>query len=1297
MKQRSRLLRSIGIICTCAALCLCNIPLVQAESIVIDDIYPGNVFCSGPGPHEVTIETGAVIGSPGNVFGYSGVEPNTGNTVGVNGGTITGGVYVGFSGTVNPIGNIFNMTGGTVGSDVVVGATGQGPNGFLGTGNIIGNNEVHIEGGTIGGDVYGSATGAGNVSGNQEFHIDGGSIGGTVYSGYTNSGTVIDNEVNITNGTLRDVYGGYTALGDGSGNAITVGGGTINSATSGYTAQGDVSGNVFIFSGGTINDITAGHTELGVASRNEVKFEGGSTNQGTVNGNVIGGYSVAEGGVATENTVSIDFGGASNGMIAGGYSDYGDTTFNSVELKAGNVNNITGGYADHGRTTDNTITIKGGSAQTVYGGYTSDGAVQDNEVIIDGATATVGTVAGGFNNLGNAVDNEVRIENVQGVTSIYGGQSNQGDARGNQIEVTGGTFGGGTLTGGASISSGNAINNRVTVSAGSGVLGNVYGGSAAVGDAVENEVDLSGTLNITTAIGGFSAERVARENKVKVAGGRVTRVYGGSSGYGDATLNTVEISDTAFTGGIVVGGQSVESGDATQNSVEITNSSGSLDSIYGGWSKLGNVAGNEIHVEGGTVGAVAVAGGYSESGTAADNEVTITSGGTFRDVYGGRAGNGSAAGNTVTLAGGTYTGAVMGGAGIIGDDSEGNIIIDVTDNSVEVAGSTVKNVFGSYTESGAASGDVTIINGQFSGGVIAGAYSVTGGSANTNTVEITNGALATGGTATSVYGGFAGTGTASGNTVEITGNTFSGGTIAGGSGGSGASNNTVSITSGGTFMNVFGGYAENGAATGNTLNLTTGTYRGIIAGGVSEAGTATENTVNIFENAIFNGGVLLYGGLSGDGQDSRTGNTLNLRTPITVRGLDNFNRYNFYLPPDFAAGDTMITVTEGGADGAIHLRGAEVTIELQEANSPLKQGDTIVLIDEQGGYGFDGNPASTTASTELLDYTFDLSVVDNQLLASLASAEASPTTIVLSEGFAGGIILASQGADAIAGPAMDSAMAAAHQSSDVTPGNFFGSFVGGKTRHDAGSEIDMIGISASAGVAFGHSFTNSRMTMGPFVEYGEAEYDTLQGNQITGDGRTEYLGGGFLLRVDYRNTGMGRYFAEASVRGGKLKNNFSAALLDSQEVSYDSSAAYYGFHLGYGGSWDLAGKTDLDLYGKYFWAQGRNSVTTLSAENDLDFEKIISSRIRAGARVSYTAGESVTLQFGGAYDHELDGRVKAVVYTYSVEHPGLSGGTGIGEVVLSVRPSGGRTSINFGAQGLAGKRKGVAGNLLVRF
>ena len=148
-------------------------------------------------------------------------------------------------------------------------------------------------------------------------------------------------------------------------------------------------------------------------------------------------------------------------------------------------------------------------------------------------------------------------------------------------------------------------------------------------------------------------------------------------------------------------------------------------------------------------------------------------------------------------------------------------------------------------------------------------------------------------------------------------------------------------------MNVFGGYAENGAATGNTLNLTTGTYRGIIAGGVSEAGTATENTVNIFENAIFNGGVLLYGGLSGDGQDSRTGNTLNLRTPITVRGLDNFNRYNFYLPPDFAAGDTMITVTEGGADGAIHLRGAEVTIELQEANSPLKQGDTIVLIDEQ--------------------------------------------------------------------------------------------------------------------------------------------------------------------------------------------------------------------------------------------------------------------------------------------------------------------------------------------------------------
>lgn len=1286
MKQRSRLLRSIGIICTCAALCLCNIPLVQAESIVIDDIYPGNVFCSGPGPHEVTIETGAVVS--GNVFGYDPLDPNTGNTVNVNGGTITGGVYVGAS-PVDPIDNEFNMTGGTIAGDVIVGA---------GTGNISGNNVVHISGGTIGGDVYGSATGAGNVSGNQEFHIEGGSIAGTVYSGYTEAGTVHNNAVSVTGGTLKDFYGGYTKLGNGSGNEIIVGGGTIDNATSAYTSQGDVSGNLFIFQGGTINDITAGYTELGVSSGNRVSFEGGVANQGTVNGDVIGGYSVAEGGAARGNEVSIDFDGAANGVIAGGYSDYGDTTSNTVELKAGNVNNITGGYADHGRTTDNTVTITGGSAQTAYGGYTSDGAVRENKVIIDGATAIVGTVAGGFNHLGNAVNNEVNIQNVQGVTSIFGGQSNQGDARNNAIVVTGGTFGGGTLTGGASIVSGNAIDNRVTVSAGSGVLGNVYGGSAEVGDAVDNEVDLSGTLNITTATGGFSAEGVARGNKVEVNGGRVTRVYGGSSGYGDATVNEVGIRDTTFTGGTVVGGQSLESGDATQNRVTITDSSGSLDSIYGGWSKLGNVAGNEIHVEGGTVGAAAVAGGYSESGTATANEVSITSDGTFRDVYGGRAGNGSAAGNTVTLTGGTYTGAVMGGAGMIGDDSEGNTIIDVTDNSVSVTGSTVKNVYGSYAESGNASGDVTIEDGRFSGGVIAGAYSVTGGSANSNTVTITNGALATGGTATDVYGGYAGTGSANANIVQITGNTFSGGTIAGGYGGSGASNNTVDIDSGGTFTNVYGGYTKSGAATGNTVNLTMGTYRGIIAGGYSESGTATGNTVNIFENAILNSGALLYGGFSGDGQNSRTGNILNLGTPITVRGLDNFDQYNFFLAPDFAAGDTMITVTDGnGADGVIHLKDAEVTIDFLEPNSSLTQGDTIVLIDEQGGYGFDGSPSNATASTQLLDYTFDLAVVGNQLLASLTSAEASPTTVLLSEGFAGGIILASQGADAIAGPAMDSAMAAAHQSSDVTPGNFFGSFVGGKTRHDAGSEIDMIGISASAGVAFGHSFTNSRMTMGPFVEYGEAEYDTLQGNQITGDGRTEYLGGGFLLRVDYRNTGMGRYFAEASVRGGKLKNNFSAALLDSQEVSYDSSAAYYGFHLGYGGSWDLAGKTDLDLYGKYFWAQGRNSVTTLSTENDLDFEKIISSRIRAGARVSYTAGESVTLQFGGAYDHELDGRVKAVVYTYSVEHPGLSGGTGIGEVVLSVRPSGGRTSINFGAQGLAGKRKGVAGNLLVRF
>ena len=508
-------------------------------------------------------------------------------------------------------------------------------------------------------------------------------------------------------------------------------------------------------------------------------------------------------------------------------------------------------------------------------------------------------------------------------------------------------------------------------------------------------------------------------------------------------------------------------------------------------------------------------------------------------------------------------------------------------------------------------------------------------------------------------------------------------------------------------MNVYGGYAGNNNATGNTLHLAGGRYSGTIAGGYSVSGSATGNTVTIYEGAILNAGVLLYGGFSGSGQYSRTGNTLQLRTPVSVRGLDNFESYNFIVPPDFHAADPFISVTAGnGNGGPIHLNGSQVMVGMEEPNTNLTAGDTIILIDEKGGFGFDGKPANSTsngASVGLLDYEFDLSVIENQLLASITGVRSSPTATSLSEGFVSGVILANLGADAVAGPAMDSAMDSVHGSAQTGFGGY-GSLVAGQSRYETGSYVDMLGISAAAGLAYGLDYAERSITLGPFLEYGNGSYDTFSqiGDQeVRGDGEAEYLGGGFLFRWDEKDAGWGHYFAETSVRAGRLTNSFSSSdllPLSEQPIAYNSSELYYGMHFGYGGSWELSNRTGLDVYGKYFWANGESNDVTLTSGGEIDIDRVTSHRLRGGARFSFKPGQRTTLHFGGAYEHQLDGWVEANVYSYAIDTSALSGGTGIGEFIVSCRPTAGsRTSINAGLQGFGGKRQGVAGNVFVRF
>ena len=79
-------------------------------------------------------------------------------------------------------------------------------------------------------------------------------------------------------------------------------------------------------------------------------------------------------------------------------------------------------------------------------------------------------------------------------------------------------------------------------------------------------------------------------------------------------------------------------------------------------------------------------------------------------------------------------------------------------------------------------------------------------------------------------------------------------------------------------------------------------------------------------------------------------------------------------------------------------------------------------------------------------------------------------------------------------------------------------------------------------------------------------------------------------------------------------------------------------------------------------------------------------------------GGSVANVTGLAYEHELDGKARATTYGYSIDSPKLTGGTGIGELGFSLKPSKDLPLyFDLGVQGYVGKRERVTGSLQVRF
>jgi outer membrane autotransporter protein len=360
----------------------------------------------------------------------------------------------------------------------------------------------------------------------------------------------------------------------------------------------------------------------------------------------------------------------------------------------------------------------------------------------------------------------------------------------------------------------------------------------------------------------------------------------------------------------------------------------------------------------------------------------------------------------------------------------------------------------------------------------------------------------------------------------------------------------------------------------------------------------------------------------------------------------------------------------------------------------LQPGASVTLIDGT----ITGPLASTQATgkhgaTLRYNWTLDDSA---GLVATVANVQAAPEAKALLEGYLGGTILINQTADRIGGKALWQAV---HAAKDTGFGTFF-DFSGGWSRYDSGSHVDMASLSLIAGLSWGADLAPGRLTVGTFAEYGFGSYDTYNSfSNATSKSRGEVwnLGGGILSRLDAACGG----YAETSFRIGGVRNEFRGRdLTDAMgnSANYDTTALYLGAHAGLGYVWKITEEASLDFYGKYFWTRVGSDSVTLSTGDPVSFKAVNSHRLRAGSRFAYAVNEYVTPYAGAAYEHELDGKARATSYGYSIDAPSLRGGTGIGELGLSVTPSKELPlSFDLGVQGYVGKRQGVTGSLQVRW
>lgn len=841
--------------------------------------------------------------------------------------------------------------------------------------------------------------------------------------------------------------------------------------------------------------------------------------------------------------------------------------------------------------------------------------------------------------------------------------------------------------------------------------------------------------------GGLSEDKgsgaESKNNIVEIIHGKVEYyVYGG---YGRGTTVTVSGNNVGMSGGSasgVYGGFGTDSGSSTStnfaitdNHVSMTGSSSVANFVYGGYNM--NVGSDSVNIitNNNTV--------HMSDDSSAGSIVGGSSHGTSFNPNSNM--NVTSNGNSVSMDGNSMAGGMTGSDVSVDSYSGGNMHVTSNGNSINMAGNSSNtsiygSIYGSFISvmsmgSSPGNTDITGNNNTVNmdehssvSSSVVGSYVQSTSSDNVNITLNDNVVSMHGSSAiigdvsaarglVDVRGLGSGNFSVSGNTVHLDENSTVGGAVYGGFAYAYTDNSSTAntgITVSGNTVNmdghssvngdIYGGYSsvDNGGSGHMDLQITDNTVN--IAGNASLASTSSIYGGYLDPTSNYSGGILTVNVFSG--------NTLNFSAqPISLTNMGNFEYYNFTIPASAVNGTTLIS-----ASGTVDVDRSKVEVKGIAPGSPLMAGDSVILIDAQSLIGTATTIDSQVSQGISLIYDVEVRQNSNQITATIVSVEnisgggtgnpwlparVNPQTKALSEGRLSGLAFSTQGADLVAQQAITNALTRTSQEEGRLVS--FGTLAGSSNRYKSGSHVDVKGFSMLAGAAY----KQNDWVIAGFIEGGSGNYDSynsfINATSVHGEGNTKYYGAGLLGRYDFNNG----VYLDGSIRAGKTDTDFkSNNLVSAQGVMahYDSKSTYYGAHIGAGYAWDLAPQTQLDVSAKYLWTH-QTGDNVIVAGDPIHFDSANSHRVRLNGQIHHNLSPQVTLTGGLGYEYEFDGKVNATTYyAYHIDAPSLKGGSGIGEVGLTFRPTNNnRLSLQANLRGYVGQREGVEGTVHIMY